>query len=138
MKKWTIFAFMCMTLNGMVLIFQRYVTILKLDSYINIYLGITYLMGFAVCLAIILAKRYPVKIKTMAYGLAGGILSYLGSYLYTALMGIFPSSFIIPLFSIGSIITVTIGSVVIFKEKIQKRMVAALFVGILSVTFLCI
>jgi drug/metabolite transporter (DMT)-like permease len=138
MKKWVISAFVSMMLSGIVVIFQKYVTILKMDAYINIYLGISYFIGFAACLAIVVIKRYPVRVKTLIYGLAGGFLSYLGSYLYIVLMGVFPSSLIVPVFSCGSIIMVTIGSAVIFKEKISKRMVAALVVGILAVAALSV
>lgn len=53
-------------------------------------------------------------------------------------MGVFPSSLIVPLFSCGSIIMVTIGSAAIFKEKITKRMVVALAVGILAVAALSV
>jgi drug/metabolite transporter (DMT)-like permease len=138
MKKWVIFAFICMMLNGIVLIFQKYITILKMDAYISMYLGISYFIGFAACLATVVIKRYPVRIPTVIYGLAGGLLSYLGSYIYILLMGVFPSSLIIPLFSCGSIFMVTIGSAAIFKEKIEKRMVIALAVGILAVAALSI
>lgn len=138
MKKWFTFAIFCMLLNGMVLIFQKYVTFLSLDSFIDLYLGLSYLIGAAVCIAIVAVKKYPIRVLTVLYGFIGGVLSYIGSFLYVKLMGVFPSSLIVPVFSIGAIIVNAIGSVVIFKEKITKRMKAAIAIGILAVAFLCI
>lgn len=138
MKKWFTYSLITMMLSGVGYIFQKYISILKLDAYINIYLGISYFIGFSVCLFIVILKKYQVRIQTLAYGLAGGILSYLGSYLYIVYIGVFPSTLIIPLFNCGSIIMVTIGSVIFFKEKIGKRQVFILAVGILAVAALCI
>lgn len=138
MKKWTLFAFTCMTLNGAVLICQKYVTFLNFDSFIGIYLGISYFIGFAACIAAIWFKRHTFSKKAFIYGLSAGLLSYVGSYVYIELMGVFPTALVIPLVSIGSIISITIGSVLIFKEKIRKRMIAAILTGILAVAFLCI
>ncbi|NLY18513.1 MAG: hypothetical protein GX045_06115 [Clostridiaceae bacterium] len=138
MKKWFTFAMLCMVLNGMVVIFQKYLSVLNLGSFVNLFLGISYFIGFIACLTIIIVKKYPIKALTVLYGFIGGILSYSGSYLYIKLLGVFPSSLIVPVFSIGGVIVVTIGSVVIFKEKITKRMIATIAVGILAVAFLCI
>jgi uncharacterized membrane protein len=138
MKKWFTFAMLCIVLNGMVVIFQKYLSVLNLGSFVNLFLGISYFIGFIACLTIIIVKKYPIKALTVLYGFIGGILSYSGSYLYIKLLGVFPSSLIVPVFSIGGVIVVTIGSVVIFKEKITKRMIATIAVGILAVAFLCI
>lgn len=138
MKKWAIFAFMSMVLNGIVIIFQKYVSFLKMDAYIDVYLGISYLIGFAMCLSVIIARKYAVKVPDLSYGLAGGILSYTGSYLYIMLMGVFPSTLLVPLFSCGSIILVTLCSVTLYKERLGKRQILALLTGLAAVTALCI
>lgn len=138
MKKWIMFSFLCMVFSGIVVIIQKYVTVLNLDSFIDLYLGISYFIGFIACLIAVVAKKYPIGAKTILYGLIGGILSYSGSYLYIKLMGIFPSSLIVPVISIGVIVIVTIGSFIIFKEKLTRKMMAAIAVGILAVAFLCI
>lgn len=110
----------------------------RLDAYINLYLGISYFIGFAMCLIIIVIRGHAIKARALLYGLAGGILSYVGSYLYIRLMGVFPSALIVPLFSCGSIVLVTLCSVVIFREKISRRLITALFVGVMAVAALCI
>lgn len=138
MKKWPVFALFSMVLGGIVVILQKYVTVLNMESYISIFLGIAYFIGFSLCLAIVVIKKYPVRVRTLLYGLEGGLLSYLGSYMYVVLIGIFPSSLIVPLYSLGSIITVTIGSSLIFGEKIKSRQRAVLAVGFLAVAALCI
>jgi len=138
MKKWFTFAFLSMLLNGIVLVFQKYVTILNFGSFIDHYLGLCYLIGSIASAIIVVKKKYPIKLLTVLYGLAGGILSYTGSYLYVKLMGVFTSSLIVPVFSIGGIVFTAIGSVIIFNEKITKKMKAAMAVGILAVAFLCI
>jgi len=138
MKKWPVFAFLSMILSGIVVIFQKYVTVLQFDNFISHYLGISYLFGFFVCVAVVLIRKYRVDVRTVVYGAVGGIFSFLGSYLYIAQMGVFPAYIVIPIFSFGIIVAVSVGSALIFREKLERRQYFALAVGLLAVVALSI
>ena len=58
--------------------------------------------------------------------------------LNTFLSGVLPSSFFFPVLNIGAIIATTVMSIILYKEKIQKKELMVLSCGIVSIILLSI
>ena len=96
------------------------------------YLSIIFMT--ALCISIVLAVLETPKtgkkilLKELAAGVAVGVPNYFSSYLLLQALVRLPAFLAYPMFSAGTIVTVMIVSVLLFKEIPGKRQLAGIFV----------
>ena len=92
----------------------------------NYFLVFTFLIALALCLVLCIVKKQSVTLPDVLCGLALGVPNYMSArFLLWALKDV-PSVVVYPTFAVGTIIVVTIVGVLAFREKVEKRKLAAI------------
>lgn len=99
----------------------------------DMYLFITFFIAFFLTIFFMMQEKKKIGIKDIVCGMCIGIPNYFSSrFLLLALTSV-PSMLVYPLFSIGTIVCITIAGVILFKEKlstIKKLAVACILMAV--------
>lgn len=107
----------------------------------SIFLLIAFLLAAAISFTIApAAKKHadsePVSKKKIAVASSVGIFFGCCNLLNTTLAGLLPSAIFFPTLNIGSIFLSMLCGIILFKEKISKKEIAVLILGVISIVLL--
>ena len=92
----------------------------------NYFLVFTFLVALVLCVILCVVKKQSVTVPDILCGLCLGVPNYMSArFLLWALKDV-PAVVVYPTFSVGTIIVVTIVGVLAFREKVEKRKLAAI------------
>ena len=100
------------------------------------FLFYTFVVAFLLCLALAVWKKEKYGIKELLFGLALGVPNFYSARFLLASMKTVPAVIAYPTFSVGTILTVTLAGVVLFKEKLTKHQWIALAIILLALALL--
>lgn len=92
----------------------------------NHYLFYTFLAALFLAFAMALRKKDKVRSTDVFYGLLIGVPNYYSARFLLAALGKVPAVIVYPVYSVGTIITVTLIGLVIFHEILSRRKLGAL------------
>lgn len=105
--------------------FQKYAIL----SYKDLFLFAVFFTAFVLSSILTFRLNRSISKKDIIMGIMVGIPNLFSSYFLLLALNTIPTSLAFPIFSAGSIIFITIGSFILYKEKLQnKDKVAMLFV----------
>ena len=100
------------------------------------YLFYTFLAALALAVIMTFKKKVKVSKWDLIFGFIIGIPNYFSaSFLLLALQSV-PAIITYPVYSVGTIVAITVGSVVLFKEQISSRKRVALLIVMLALVLL--
>ena len=92
----------------------------------NQFLFYTFAFALMLCIALVIHKKERPGIRELLFGTAIGIPNFFSSKFLLASLSHLPAVVAYPTFSVGTILTVTLTGVLLFKEKLAKRQWIAL------------
>lgn len=102
----------------------------------DIYLLVTFLVAFFIALVLAIRNKAGIYIKDCGYGLLIGIPNYYSArFLLMALRSV-DAVLVYPLYSVATIIVITIAGVLIFKEKLSVQKIVALVLVMVAIALL--
>lgn len=90
------------------------------------YLAYTFLAALLFAFSLTLWKRKPVKSADLCCGLLIGIPNYYSARFILLALGDLPAVIVYPVYSVGTIITITLISMMVFREKLSRQKIGAL------------
>ena len=100
------------------------------------YLFYTFLAALALAVIMTFKKKVKISMWDLIFGFIIGIPNYFSaSFLLLALQSV-PAIITYPVYSVGTIVAITAGSVVLFKEQISSRKRVALLIVMLALVLL--
>ncbi|MBU3110201.1 SMR family transporter [Clostridium lacusfryxellense] len=113
-------------------LFQQY----ALAEYKNVFLFFIFVMAFILSLYFVIKSKAKVTKKDLIVGFLVGIPNLFSSYFLIMALSFMPTSIAFPVYSAGSIIFISLGEVLLFKEKISKKNKAAILLVILALVLI--
>lgn len=92
----------------------------------NRYLLFTFMVALILCAALCVAKKQRLAWMDIVFGLAIGVPNYFSAKFLLRSLESVPAVVVYPTFSVGTIVVVTAAGVLLFKEKLSRRKLAAL------------
>lgn len=92
----------------------------------NHYLSFTFLAALFLAFASALKKRKPVTFADVCFGLLIGIPNYYSARFILSALGKIPAVIVYPVYSVGTIITITLVGLIVFREKLSRQKKGAL------------
>lgn len=92
----------------------------------NHYLAYTFLTALLLALAMTLWKREPLRPSDICCGLLIGIPNYYSARFILLALGEIPAVIVYPVYSVGTIIVVTLVGLAAFRESLSRQKIAAL------------
>jgi len=109
-------------------LFQQY----ALTEYKDVFLFFIFLMAFFLSLYFVIKSKQKIMKKDLLIGFLVGIPNLFSSYFLIMALSNVPTSIAFPIYSAGSIIFISLGEVILYKEKLSKKNQFAIFVVILA------
>jgi multidrug transporter EmrE-like cation transporter len=109
-------------------LFQKYAII----EYKDIFLFFVFFMAFLISLVYTIKSGKEVKAGDIFTGLLVGIPNLFSSYFLILALGQIPTSAAFPAYSAGSIVFISIGSLLLYKERLTLKNKFAIFLVIIS------
>ena len=134
-KKLAILAFFA---NGFCLLVGKILTESGLSSFILLYLLIFYAIGFFYSLLFSLKNRMVPAKKDVLIGAGAGIGSFFGSLFLLLALKKIPGSIVFPIAIGGNLVTVSLLSILIFKERLGIKGILGIISGIAGLILLSI
>ena len=100
------------------------------------FLLLTFLTALVLCVITARIKGQTVSEKDVLFGLVLGVPNYLSSRLLLISLGSVPAVIAYPTFSVGTIIIVSLVSLVFFRENLSRRQWAAIGIILLALALL--
>jgi len=100
------------------------------------YLLFTFATALVICVAMCVMKKQRLAPADVLFGAAVGIPNYLSSKFLLLSLNSVPAVAAYPTFSVGTIVLVTLTGVILFREKMEKRKLAALGVILIALALL--
>ncbi len=104
-------------------LFQKYANI----SYKSLFLFFVFFTAFIISLLVTLKKYNNFSKKDIVTGFIVGIPNLFSSYFLILSLRDMKTSVVFPIFSAGSIVTISVFGYLIFKEKLSKKELASIF-----------
>lgn len=102
----------------------------------NGYLFFTFVAAFVLCVGVCAYKRQRLCAADLGFGLLIGIPNYFSARFLLYALSQVPAVIAYPTYSVGSIIAVMLVSRVIFKERLSRRQIIALFMILAALVLL--
>lgn len=102
----------------------------------NHYLLFTFAVALILCAALCVVKRQRLTAMDALFGLAIGVPNYFSAKFLLRSLESVPAVVTYLTFSVGTIVLVTVAGVLLFKEKLSKRKLAALGVILVALALL--
>lgn len=139
-KQWVIYCILAFIFQGVIGIIQKIHQTSSHKEELLIFLASAFLFSciFSRCLAH--GGKTGLKFSKTEYIFAVicGICTFTMNYINLKLSGLLPTQLFFPLVNGGAIILTSLVSVVIFKEKINKRQTIGIIGGLVSLIFICV
>lgn len=100
------------------------------------YLLVTFLVAFALAVILAFRNQSGIHVADLGYGLLIGIPNYYSARFLLKALGSVEAVLVYPLYSVATIILITIAGVFIFKEKLSKQKIVALMLVLLAICLL--
>ncbi len=131
-KLWLIILLiMCGIVDSLTNIFKQYGHI----DYENMYLFFTFLTAFIFAFILAITNKQKMSIKDVVFGILIGLPNYFSSKLVLMALDTLSAIVVYPVYSVGTLITITITGLLLFKEQLSKK---KLFAIILIAISLCL
>ena len=135
MSAWLLLAFGAFLCNGLVLVAQKWISA-HYATFTQSFLVCSFLTSALACvLALTVRRRWP-KPHELALGAVAGLLSYGGNIFLLQALRDAPSYRVLPVMFGVWMVVVAVVSWTVMKERLSRRRLAALLVGILAVVLL--
>ena len=108
--------------DGMSKIFEE----LGVSALKNHFLLYTFIVAFALCVAVCLVKRQGLTASDLLFGLLIGIPNYGSARFLLLSLSDVPAMIAYPTYSVASIVMVTLVGVAVFKEKLSRRQIVSM------------
>lgn len=102
----------------------------------NHYLFYTFLVALFLALMMALRKKTRVMPTDVLYGLLIGIPNYYSARFLLAALGEVPAVIVYPIYSVGTIIAITLVGLAVFHEKLSRRKAGALVLIVVALMLL--
>jgi len=109
-------------------LFQQY----ALTEYKNVFLFFIFVMAFFLSLYFVVKSRKKVMKKDLIVGFLVGIPNLFSSYFLIMALSFMPTSIAFPIYSSGSIIFISLGEMLLYKEKLSKKNKIAILLVIIA------
>ena len=109
-------------------LFQQY----ALTEYKDVFLFFIFIMAFFLSLYFVIKSKQKIMKKDLLIGFLVGIPNLFSSYFLIMALSHIPTSIAFPIYSAGSIIFISLGEVILYKEKLSKKNRLAILVVILA------
>jgi len=109
-------------------LFQQY----ALTEYKNVFLFFIFVTAFFLSLYFVIKSRSKVIKKDLIVGFLVGIPNLFSSYFLIMALSFMPTSIAFPIYSAGSIIFISLGEMLLYKEKLSKKNRVAILLVILA------
>lgn len=109
-------------------LFQKYAII----EYKDIFLFFVFFMAFLISLVYTIKSGKEVRVRDIFTGLIVGIPNLFSSYFLILALGLIPTSAAFPVYSAGSIIFISLGSLLLYKERLTLKDKLAIFLVIIA------
>ena len=109
-------------------LFQQY----ALTEYKNVFLFTIFVVAFFLSLYFVIKSKQKISLQDLIVGFLVGIPNLFSSYFLIMALGSIPTSIAFPIYSAGSIIFISLGEVLIYKERLSKRNKVAIIIVILA------
>jgi multidrug transporter EmrE-like cation transporter len=109
-------------------IFQKY----SLIEYKDVFLFFVFFISFLISLYSTLKSKSRVSAKDLIIGFLVGIPNLFSSFFLILALNTVKTSVAFPIYSASSIVLISLGSFIIFKEKLQKKDMTAIIITIVA------
>ena len=109
-------------------LFQQYAQ----AEYKNVFLFITFVVAFFLSLYFVIKSKQKISYQDLIVGFLVGIPNLFSSYFLIMALEFMPTSVAFPIYSAGSIIFISLGEVLIYKERLSKRNKVAILIVIIA------
>jgi multidrug transporter EmrE-like cation transporter len=113
-------------------LFQKYTII----EYKDIFLFCVFFTSFIISLIYTIRSKDKVKVRDILVGLLVGIPNLFSSYFLILALDLIPTSVAFPLYSAGSIIFISLGSLLLYKERLTLKNKLAIFLVIIALVLI--
>ncbi|MCB2288556.1 EamA family transporter [Clostridium sp. CS001] len=113
-------------------LFQQY----ALTAYKDVFLFFTFVIAFFLSLYFVIKSKQKIMKKDLLIGFLVGIPNLFSSYFLIMALNSISTSIAFPIYSAGSIIFISLGEVILYKEKLSKKNQFAILVVILALTLI--
>lgn len=100
------------------------------------YLFYVFVAAFIIATIAAIVRKEKPCMQDVIWGALVGIPNYLSARFLLLSLGSVPAMITYPIYSVGSIILITLAGVLLFKEKLSKQKMIALFLVIISLVLL--
>lgn len=100
------------------------------------YLLMTFAVAFLLAVVLAFREQSGIHVKDIAYGLLIGVPNYYSARFLLKALGSVSAVLVYPLYSVATIILVTVAGLIIFKEQLSKQKAIALSLVLLAITLL--
>lgn len=96
----------------------------------------TFVTAFLFCTLVILVKKERPGIQELIYGMMIGIPNFMGARFVLRALETVPAVIVYPARSVGTIVVIMLFGTMLFKERLGKQQLAAMFVILVSLVLL--
>lgn len=100
------------------------------------YLFYTFVAAFLLAAVLSFVRKEKICMQDVIWGILVGIPNYLSARFLLLSLGSVPAVITYPVYSVGSIVLITLAGVFLFKEKLSKQKALALLLVIISLVLL--
>lgn len=98
----------------------------------NLFLMYLYLFSAIIALFVMMKNNRKITTRELGYGAASGVVIQLGAKFLLKALGALPAFVVLPIFSVGTILTVNLVTILLFKEKLTVRQYLAIFLMVIA------
>lgn len=102
----------------------------------NHYLFYVFVAAFIIAVFAAIIRKEKPCLQDVIWGMLVGIPNYLSARFLLLSLGSVPAMITYPVYSVGSIVLITLAGVLLFKEKLSRQKMIALFLVIISLVLL--
>ena len=113
-------------------IYQNY----ALNDYKDVFLFFVFFTAFLISISYTLRRKSVITRRDIFTGFAVGIPNLFSSYFLILALDTLKTSVVFPIYSAGSIVLITIGSFIIFKERIANKNKVAILLTVIALVMI--
>ena len=102
----------------------------------NQFLFVTFAVALILCLGLVIWKKERLGLKEIAFGLLIGVPNFFSAKFLLRSLAELPAVIVYPTYSVATILAVTLGGVLIFRERLKKQQWVALGVILIALVLL--
>jgi len=100
------------------------------------FLFLTFLTAFVICIVIVAVKKEQPGKNELFYGILIGVPNFMQARFQLLALETIPAVVVYPVRSVGTILVITLAGVLMFREKLNKKQLAALAAILVSLVLL--